>query len=46
MHQGPGTVEVDPASRYAHWFETPVVPALVTFGTWDYTDGRIEMPPA
>lgn len=46
MYQGPGTVEVDPASRYADWFESPLVPALVTFGTWDYTGGRIERPVA
>lgn len=46
MFQGPGLLEVDPASRYASWFETHAVPAVVTFGDWSYTAGLIRRPGA
>jgi hypothetical protein len=41
-----GTLSVDPSSRYAAWFEGATMPAVVTFGTWDYTNGVIQRPPA
>lgn len=46
LYQGPGLLEVDPASPYASWFEAPAVPALVSFGEWDYTAGLIRRPGA
>jgi hypothetical protein len=44
LFQGPGLLEVDAASPYADWFESPVVPATVNFGAWNYTGGSIHRP--
>lgn len=46
LFQGPGLLEVDPASPYAAWFESPAVPALVSFGDWNYTAGLVRRPAA
>jgi hypothetical protein len=46
LFTGPGLLEVDPASPYAAWFESPVVPATVNFGDWNYTAGFIRRPAA
>ena len=44
VFQGDGTIDIDPGSIYADWFESPTVPARFNVGTWDYTDGEIVHP--
>lgn len=43
--QGPGIVHVPPGSWLADLLGSETVPApIVYYGTWDYTDGEIQLP--
>lgn len=41
---GIGTITLDPESWQAEAFGATTLPARFTFGTWDYTDGMIQLP--